>query len=554
MTVAKRWAIAVVVLLVFGISGYVLGRRVQSPDEAAARARAPLASWVTVGVERRVLSRTLITRGEVRPQTDVKVGVPSSVDGEPFVTGLPRKPGEDVMEGDTVLEVSGRPVIVLQGNVPAYRSLKPGMRGDDVGQLQAALQRGGCAATDHPGLFGPATRACVAGMYGARGYDPIPVSPTDATDLAGAQQAVAETRAAVDSAELALAKARSGTSSSDVRRAEVALAQAQRALEMARADATDSASAAQSELDDNQNALDRTSADPEASPEDVTAARQARDASKRKLASAERFGADTIATAADAVTIAEADLAEAQQPSDVSAEMLAVEQARTALAAAQTRASAVAASTGATVPQGEVVFVPTLPARVQSAPGSVGPVVPSGSGSDSDTPPPASEASVVTLSSPNLMVAVTLRAAQRREVEVGMPVELLDEASNSDYRATVLSIDGATTIGADGQPGFTASMVPSAETPLPFETVGQSLRVTIAAASTGTRRLVVPVTAMTSAADGSDFVSVVSAGALVTTKPSRVRVKAGLSADGYVTVEPVESGSLAVGDQVVVGR
>jgi multidrug efflux pump subunit AcrA (membrane-fusion protein) len=152
------------------------------------------------------------------------------------------------------------------------------------------------------------------------------------------------------------------------------------------------------------------------------------------------------------------------------------------------------------------------------------------------------------------MVAVTLRAAQRREVEVGMPVELLDEASNSDYRATVLSIDGATTIGADGQPGFTASMVPSAETPLPFETVGQSLRVTIAAASTGTRRLVVPVTAMTSAADGSDFVSVVSAGALVTTKPSRVRVKAGLSADGYVTVEPVESGSLAVGDQVVVGR
>jgi len=45
--------------------------------------------------------------------------------------------------------VSGRPALVLQGAVPAYRDITPGAVGDDVRQLQAALGRLGFPARPH---------------------------------------------------------------------------------------------------------------------------------------------------------------------------------------------------------------------------------------------------------------------------------------------------------------------------------------------------------------------------------------------------------------------
>ena len=49
--------------------------------------------------------------------------------------------GDEVLEGTRLIEVSGRPVFALQGDVPVYRTLTPGMAGADVAQMQVALAR-----------------------------------------------------------------------------------------------------------------------------------------------------------------------------------------------------------------------------------------------------------------------------------------------------------------------------------------------------------------------------------------------------------------------------
>jgi multidrug efflux pump subunit AcrA (membrane-fusion protein) len=86
---------------------------------------------------------------------------------------------------------------------------------------------------------------------------------------------------------------------------------------------------------------------------------------------------------------------------------------------------------------------------------------------------------------------------------------------------------------------------------LPDSLAGVNLRVTITAASSETEALVVPLAAVSSTAGGATRVSVLAAGR---SAPVDVAVKVGISADGFVAVEPVESGGLSEGDQVVVGR
>lgn len=83
---------------------------------------------------------------------------PVSVESPAVVTIAPPPVGGEVVEGDVVVEVSGRPVFVLEGTAPMYRSLRPGMSGADVVQLQVALARLGYEP-DADGVFGEATKA-----------------------------------------------------------------------------------------------------------------------------------------------------------------------------------------------------------------------------------------------------------------------------------------------------------------------------------------------------------------------------------------------------------
>lgn len=96
---------------------------------------------------------------------------------DPIVTGMPVKKGGKVSEGKPVLEVASRPVIPIQGVLPAFRDLRPGLIGPDVKQFQRALIRLGLLATDKAsGVFDKTTSSAVANFYKHAGYQ-LPSQP-----------------------------------------------------------------------------------------------------------------------------------------------------------------------------------------------------------------------------------------------------------------------------------------------------------------------------------------------------------------------------------------
>jgi hypothetical protein len=60
-------------------------------------------------------------------------------------TALPAA-GQVVRQGQVIYQVSGAPVVLLYGNVPAWRDLSEGVTGPDVTELNAALVKLGYAS------------------------------------------------------------------------------------------------------------------------------------------------------------------------------------------------------------------------------------------------------------------------------------------------------------------------------------------------------------------------------------------------------------------------
>ncbi len=537
----RRWWWLLAVAAVVGATAvtWVVATRLQSPEQAASNAAPPKASWVTAVVERRVLTQTLITRGDVIPEVSASLRVPVSVVGDPVITDLAVAAGDDVVEGQRVIEVSGRPVFVLVGDVPVYRSLRPGMTGADVAQLQAALSRLGCPITDAAGVYGPDTKACVGTFYADAGYEALPSSETEAADLAAAGKAVDDAQAAVDAADALWRQAAEGVGGSALLAVQLALESARRGYSDAVVAAADSVAQSEAELAAAQTELDRVRADPAATPADVSAVELKVGQQQSAVEAARRSGASSVADAADAVKLAEASLAEATNP-DTTAEYIALGQALATRDTATVALEALQATTGPTVAQGEIVFMPALPARVRTTVTSLGSL---------DTTNESTSGGIVELSGGALVVSMTLRADEVALVRVGMPVELLDEQTSTSYPATITNIADDATTGPDGTSGFQATITPDA--PLSAELTGTNLRVTIAAASSDTETLVVPITAISSAADGTTTVAVLAAGSR---EPIPVQVTTGISADGFVAIEPADPADLHDGDKVVVGR
>ena len=533
------WLLAAAAVVAATAVTWVVATRVQSPEQAVSNAAPPEASWVTAMVERRVLTQTLITRGDVTPEVSASLRVPVSVVGDPVITDLAVAAGDEVTEGQRVIEVSGRPVFVLVGDVPAYRSLRPGMTGADVAQLQAALSRLGCPITDASGVYGPDTKACVGRFYMEAGYEALPSSETEAADLAAAGKAVDDALAAVDAADALWRQTAEGVGGSALLAVQLGLESARRSYNDAVVAAADSVAQADAELAAAQTELDRVRADPTATPADVSAAELKVSQQQSAADAARRSGASSVANAADAVKLAEASLAEATNP-DTTAEYIALGQALAARDTATAALETLQATTGPTVAQGEIVFMPALPARVRTTVTSLGSL---------DTTNESTSGGIVELSGGALVVSMTLRADEVALVRVGMPVELLDEQTSTSYPATITNIADDATTGPDGTSGFQATITPDA--PLSAELTGTNLRVTIAAASSDTETLVVPITAISSAADGTTTVAVLAAGSR---EPIPVQVTTGISADGFVAIEPADPADLHDGDKVVVGR
>jgi peptidoglycan hydrolase-like protein with peptidoglycan-binding domain len=77
--------------------------------------------------------------GDTVPLRYIAPTSPGTADGLGLVTWLPAV-GSTVARGEPVLRVDGRPVILLYGAIPLYRTLKPGTEGPDVAQFESNLQ------------------------------------------------------------------------------------------------------------------------------------------------------------------------------------------------------------------------------------------------------------------------------------------------------------------------------------------------------------------------------------------------------------------------------
>jgi hypothetical protein len=165
---------------VVSCTGLVASTWIKSPRQLAAETQPPAPSLITAAVQREVLSNTLVIRGTVTTARtyDVTATAPYA---KAVVTRMPVRIGERVVPGQVLTEIDGRPVILLQGALPAYRDLRMGDTGPDVAQLQSALQSLGLPDADTVGEFGTGTSDALYELYANAGYS----APEQATTATG---------------------------------------------------------------------------------------------------------------------------------------------------------------------------------------------------------------------------------------------------------------------------------------------------------------------------------------------------------------------------------
>lgn len=99
-----------------------------------------------------------ISLNAVAAWTPVPVGVNRAAG---VVTGVAVAAGDEVVQGSTLYEIDLRPVVVAQGEVPAFRSIGEGAEGPDVAQLQTMLAATGAYRGPADGKAGAGTIAAI---------------------------------------------------------------------------------------------------------------------------------------------------------------------------------------------------------------------------------------------------------------------------------------------------------------------------------------------------------------------------------------------------------
>ena len=456
-----KLALSLIFVVLLAVVSWVAGSQIQSPAEAAARTAPPTPSPILVPVEERVLTSDVITRGTARfglPQSIALASSPLKPEAG-VITRLPAR-GDQLKEGDILLTASGRPVFLLQGDIPAYRDLTAGLSGEDIRQLEVALKRLKFDPGPVEGVYDEKTSAAVADLYTSAGYTSFTPSEEQLASLRSLENelAVAVNDKAVAEDTLVLAPLA------------VKAAQAQRASEVA-------------------------------------------SASGSAQAAAQLNGDIAVKTAEDAQKAAEREVKRLTTLVDeLTAEF---ESAR--------------GKTDSPVPIDEIVFIPSFPVRVEEINAKIG---------------DAASGPVIVVTNNHLAIDSSLPLAEAPLVKPGMKVAI--DEPDLGLQATGVVSRVAETPGTDGADGYHVYFeVLVDETQVKLE--GFSLRLTIPVESTGGSVMVVPISALFLAADGTSRVQVDKDGKL-----EFLEVKPGLSADGFVEVTPVD-GTLSAGQLVLVG-
>lgn len=226
---------ALVVVVVLAAGGALAAQRIRSPAQVAADTAPPKASAITAPVERRALATEVIVRGTVRYGAPQETVLPvSALKPGTSIVSRPARLGARLSEGQTALVVSGRPVFVMRGDVPMHRDLGPGARGQDVLQLEQALDRAGFSPGAVDGHYDAATGGAVAAMYVKRNETPFGATDAQNDQLRALSAAAATARDALLQTRLALRTARRGATPADINQAQLDAVAAEEAVPTAR--------------------------------------------------------------------------------------------------------------------------------------------------------------------------------------------------------------------------------------------------------------------------------------------------------------------------------
>ncbi len=232
------------------------------------------------------------------------------------------------------------------------------------------------------------------------------------------------------------------------------------------------------------------------------------------------------------------------------------------------------------VPLTDVLFLPSLPAKVVAVNGAKG--------------QQPGQPFLELAARGSLALTGELPPAYAGQVKTGLKVKIYDEVTGIHATGTVTDVGTATTItpigaivyvgggsasaatgaagsgstgsgtagsGSAGSSGSGSSggaappggtpFIPLTVTPskpLPAALNGENVLVTVATGRTEGPVLTVPVAAIVTTGSGTSYVTVAAAGG----KQTQVPVTPGISENGYVQVTPAKAGKLAAGDSVVV--
>ncbi|MFD7442401.1 peptidoglycan-binding protein [Streptomyces sp. NPDC059909] len=252
-------------------------------------------------------------------------------------------------------------------------------------------------------------------------------------------------------------------------------------------------------------------------------------------------GGDPVEAARDQVKAAEralARLTSGKAEGEASGDDL--KYAREDLAEARKKLTDAEAVSGPMVPASEVAYLSGFPARVDVVNAKVG-------GDVGEKP--------MTVSAGRLVVKGSLAAHEKGLVRAGQKVRILSETTGQEATGVVASVSEEPAAAApEGGPagdavqgqGYTLEVRPDKD--LPATLAGQDVRLTVEAATSVGKVLVVPVSAVSAGADSRTTVTVLqNDGAR-----RRVEVRPGTSGDGYVQVTPV-GGTLSEQERVIVG-
>lgn len=548
MTGSRQRTVLVIAGVAVGslVLGFVAARQIQSPAEVAALAAAPEREPITVPVEDRELVSQVVARGDAVFDGAVEVQVETGgLETPPVVTGQVPTRGDTIEEGTALLEIAGRPVLALAGEIPTYRTLRPGMTGPDVAQLEDTLERlelDPGDATD--GRYDGDTAAAVAALYRAVNYEPPAMDAGLEQELTAAEDVVEAAEEALAAAQAGLEAAQRGPSASARLSAQAQVDQASRALDQARrghadhadalARADEDLTAARDELAEAEAAL--TEVD-DADPATQQAARDRRDAARAAVGQAETAvdelaAHDTtgaIEAAEDQLAIAQASLQELLAPADAGEAASAVARAEEDLAEARAHLAELQAEAGTPAPAAEVVFLPSLPRQVDTVEVERGALV---------------EGPVMTASGADLVVVAGLSDDDAALVSEGMDAVL--EAGHLLLGATITELrDPAADTGVE------AVLTP---TDLQADDAaalrGRNVKVSVPIESTDGTVLTVPLAALTAGPDGGSRVEVRRDDGTT----ELIEVEVGLAADGHAEIVPADGSGIAPGDLVVVGE